>query len=258
MERREVSLAVEGIDIVGEAYFPEGGRENLPALCICHGIPSGSPPDPSDEGYPALAKTLRAAGFVTLIFNFRGTGASGGNFDILGWVKDLEAAIDYLYSCPGIDRHRLYLMGFSGGAAVSACVAARNSRVSKVVLCACPAEFRGLIAQENAQSSIDHFRRIGIIRDKDFPSSVDDWLQGFRYVAPLRWVDKIAPRSLLLLQGAKDDVVDVSQAWLLYHKAKEPKEIAVIEGAGHRLRLSKEAMDIALKWLKKEIRSANG
>jgi len=254
MERREVSLGVEGIDIVGEAYFPEVGRENLPALCICHGIPSGRPPDPSDEGYPALAKTFCAAGFVTLIFNFRGTGASGGNFDILGWVKDLKAAIDYLCSCPGIDRHRLYLMGFSGGAAVSACVAARDPRVSKVVLCACPAEFPGLILQENVQSSIDHFRRIGIIRDKDFPPSVDDWLQGFRYVTPLRWVDRIAPRPLLLLQGAEDDVVDVSQAWLLYHKAKEPKEIAVIEGAEHRLRLNHEAMDSALKWLKRELR----
>jgi dipeptidyl aminopeptidase/acylaminoacyl peptidase len=253
MERREVSLAVEGIDIVGEIYLPEGGKENLPALCICHGIPSGSPPDPTDAGYPALAKMFCAAGFVSLIFNFRGTGASGGNFDILGWVKDLEAAIDYLYSCPGIARHRLYLMGFSGGAAVSACVAARDSRVSKVVLCACPAEFRGLILQENVRSSIDHFRRIGIIRDRDFPSSVDDWLQGFRYVAPLHWIDKIAPRPLLLLQGSEDDVVDVSQAWLLYHKAKEPKEIAVIKGAGHRLRLNQQAMDSALKWLKREL-----
>jgi fermentation-respiration switch protein FrsA (DUF1100 family) len=137
-------------------------------------------------------------------------------------------------------------------------VAARDSRVSKVVLCACPSEFSGLILQENAQSSIDHFRRIGIIGDKDFPSSVDDWLQGFRYVAPLRWVDKIAPRPLLLVQGAEDDVVDVSQAWLLYHKAKEPKQIAIIEGAGHRLRLNQEAMDRALKWLKKEVRSATG
>lgn len=255
MKTRQVSLGIDGLDIAGEACFPDGERASLPALCICHGIPSGSPPDPSDGGYPALAATFCAAGFITLIFNFRGTGASGGNFDIQGWARDLEAAMDYLYSCPEVDRQRLYLMGFSGGAAVSACVAARDPRVKGVVLCACPAEFRGLVLEENALSSIEHFRRIGIIRDRDFPPSVDGWLQGFRHVAPLRWIDRIAPRPLLLLQGAEDDVVDVSQAWLLYHKAREPKEIAVIEGVGHRLRLDRGAMDRALRWLKKEARS---
>jgi len=251
MEKRGISLTVEGINIVGELYLPEEGGKALPALCICHGIPSGKPADPTDGGYPLLAEKFCTAGFVTLIFNFRGTGASGGNFDIMGWVKDLEAAIDYLYSCPEVNSSRLCLMGFSGGAVVSAYVAAHDPRVSKVVLCACPTGFRDLADQEWWRPQIDHFRHIGIIRDKDFPPSADRWLKGFNHAAPLHWIDKIAPRPLLILQGEEDDLVEVSQAWRLYEKAREPKEIAIIKGGGHKLRLSQEAMDTALKWLKR-------
>jgi len=248
MKRRELSLTVEGIKIVGELYLPEGSGKAFPALCICHGIPSGKPADPADGGYPLLAERFCSAGFVTLIFNFRGTGASEGNLDLLGWVRDLEAAINYLGSCPEVDRARLYLMGFSGGAAVSAYVAAHNPKVARVILCACPAEFRTLV--EQVGSPVNYFRRIGVIRDKDFPSSPDEWLKGFEYIAPIQWVDKIAPRPLLILYGEEDDLVEIDQVWRLYEKAREPKEIAIIEGGGHKLRLSQKAMDIALKWLK--------
>jgi alpha-beta hydrolase superfamily lysophospholipase len=46
-------------------------------------------------------------------------------------------------------------------------------------------------------------------------------------------------------------LIEEEQAWRLYEKAGEPKEIAVIPGAGHKLRLSDQAMDIALAWLKR-------
>ena len=244
MERRNVSVMAEGIDIRGELYLPGEGKV-FPALCICHGIPSGNPPDPADGGYPLLAERFCKDGFITTIFNFRGTGISGGNFDLLGWVKDLEAVISYLHSLPEVDRSQLCLMGFSGGAAVSAYVAAHDPRISKVILCACPAEFSSLTNQ--GESQIEHFRRIGMFRDKDFPRSSEEWLNGFRHVAPINWIDKIAPRSLLLMHGNKG----VDHAWRLYEKAREPKEIAIIEDGEHKLRLSEKAIDTALKWLKR-------
>lgn len=253
MEKQRVSFAVEGISIVGELYLPHDKEGPWPPLCICHGIPSGAPPDPKDGGYPLLAEKFSAAGFATLIFSFRGTGASGGNFDIMGWVKDLQGAINYLHSFPGVDKSRLSVMGFSGGAAVSTYVAAHDPRLRQIILCACPAEFGTLRDKNGWEFSVDHFRRIGIIRDKGFPSSLDDWIEGFRHITPLKWVAQIAPRPLLLLQGAEDDVVEVSQVWRLYGEAREPKEIAVIEGAGHRLRLSDRAMDIALEWLTRQV-----
>lgn len=250
MKREPVSLKVDGIPIIGELFHPEDG-EMLPGLCICHGIPSGMPADPGDGGYPKLAEQFCSAGFLTIIFNFRGTGSSGGNFDMAGWVRDLEAVIDFLYERPEVGKSRICLMGFSGGAATSAYVAAHDPRVARVALCACPAEFKGFADPKRKEFSLDHFRQIGLIRDRDFPGSPDEWLNSFKEVTPIRWIDQIAPRPLLVLHGEDDDLVGVDQAWQLYHKALEPKEIVVVGGAGHKLRLSDKAMTMALEWLVK-------
>jgi alpha-beta hydrolase superfamily lysophospholipase len=250
MEVRPVNWKVDDIVIVGELRLPEDAT-GFPALCICHGIPSGKPADPHDKGYPALADRFCRAGFATLIFNFRGTGPSGGNFDMLGWGRDIQGAIDYLSSCPQVDASRIYLMGFSGGAAASAYVTAHDARVARLVLCACPAEFRHIVTERKADFSIERFRQIGLIRDRDFPPSPDDWANSFREITPINWIDRIAPRPLLMLQGKDDDLIDEEQAWHLYEKAGEPKEIAIVAGAGHKLRLSDKAMDIALAWLKR-------
>ena len=237
---------------MGKLFVPQQeDKKTFPALSICHGIPSGRPPDPSDKGYPLLAEKCCAAGFATMIFNFRGTGVSGGNLDLSGWASDLEAIIDYLYNCPEVDKSSLSLMGFSGGAAVSAYIASRNPKVTSVILCACPSEFGFLTEPQEAKSLINHFRSIGVIREKDFPHSTDEWLEGFKHISPIRWIDKISPRPLLIMHGEKDDLVGINHAWALYQKAKEPKEIAIIEDGSHKLRLSEKAMDIALEWLKR-------
>ena len=113
---------------------------------------------------------------------------------------------------------------------------------------ACPAEFSFLTDKQRAEATIDHFRSIGVIRDADFPLSIDDWLAGFGTVSPLKWIDKISPRPLLLIHGKKDDLVPVEHARRLYEKAGEPKELVIIPGAGHRLRLEYKAVNAALDW----------
>ena len=99
--------------------------------------------------------------------------------------------------------------------------------------------------------SVERFRQIGLIRDTDFPASLDEWADGFRQVTPVNWIGRISPRPLLMIQGKDDDLIDEEQAWRLHERAGEPKEIAIVAGAGHRLRLNNEAMDIALAWLKR-------
>jgi fermentation-respiration switch protein FrsA (DUF1100 family) len=185
-----------------------------------------------------------------LIFNFRGAGDSGGNLDILGWTRDLKEMLDYLSALPEVDRSRLYLLGFSGGAAVSVYVAARDKMLSAVAACACPAEFTFFTKVEEPQSLIDHFRSIGAIRDSDFPSSVREWLNGFELVKPIKYIAQISPHPLLLVHGSKDETVALSHARKLYARAGEPKRLAIVEGAGHRLRQNEQAMAIVLDWLK--------
>ena len=238
----------DGLKLAAEVYIPAGNRPHL-ALCICHGIPAVAY-NPEDRGYAALAEKFCASGFFTLIFNFRGTGKSQGNFDISGWSRDLQAALNFLYCLEEVDRNHICLLGFSGGAAVGVYVAAHDHRVSSLVACACPANFGLLLSQEKVISSLQHFRDIGIIRDKDFPLSLQEWLRGFETISPIQWIDKISPRPLLLLHGDADEVVPVEHARQLYQKAKEPKELRMIPGAKHKLRLEERAVSIALDWLK--------
>ena len=200
-----------------------------------------------------MAERICQEGFAVLIFNFRGTGASGGNLDILGWTRDLKAVLDYLWALPEVDRSRLSLWGFSGGAVVSVCVASQDERVSYIVACACPAKF-SFPEVDEPQSLIKHFRNLGAIRDEAFPPSVPEWFEGFREVSPVKYVAKIAPRPLLLVHGSQDDIVPVTHAHEVYARAGEPKQLVIVDGAGHRLRQDDRAMAVAIDWLKNHLK----
>jgi dipeptidyl aminopeptidase/acylaminoacyl peptidase len=243
------NLQVDGISIVGQLYLP-GKVSKFPLICLCHGVPSGSPPAPGDGGYPALAERFCHEGYAVVIFNFRGAGESGGNFDLLGWTRDLQAVVDYVYHHDSIDNSRLFLVGFSGGAATSVYVASKDKRVTGLAACACPANFSLLMERDGPQATIERYRSIGIIRDKDFPPSIEKWFNDLREVTPVNHVSGIAPRSLLLVHGSLDETVPVSHAYELYDKAGEPKEIIILDGAGHRLRQEEGAVTAILDWLK--------
>ncbi len=248
MAAKEIRLKANGLELAGELHIPSRHKVH-PALCICHGIPA-APPDPTDRGYTPLAQCFCLAGFVTLIFNFRGTGRSQGNLDILGWTRDLRAALDFLYNLKATDKTRLCLLGFSGGAAVSVYAAAHDPRVSLVVACACPADFHSLHQTETPLEAIQRFRQIGAVRDKDFPPSIEQWQKGFETITPVNSVDRISPRPLLLVHGDADELIPLEHARRLYQKAKEPKELKVIPRAKHKMRLDKAAMDFVLDWLR--------
>lgn len=245
---RDVNFESTGASLAGKLYTPENAQA-CPALCICHGIPA-TPQSPNREGYSVLAQRFCRSGFLTLIFNFRGTGASDGNIDMLGWTQDLHAAVEYLHQLEQADSRRLGILAFSGGAAVAICVASRNTKVACLVSCACPADFDFLADREQAQQRLDHFRQIGAIREHDFPPSVDEWLGGFHEISPVRYVHRLSPRPLLIVHGDADDVVPVDEAHVLYQHARQPKELFIVRGGQHRLRLDNQAMTVATDWLR--------
>jgi dipeptidyl aminopeptidase/acylaminoacyl peptidase len=247
---KRVKLEVDGLRLAAEVYSPSG-KGTYPALCICHGVPAKRTPDPTDKGYPVLAERFCREGFVAFIFNFRGTGESEGNFDMLGWTRDLKAAIDYLFRLDIVDKSRLSLMGFSGGAMASVYCAANDKRVSSIVACACPARFFDIADFNRYEEFLAHCRQVGIVRDDNFPPSLKEWARGFDEVSAVKWIHKISPRPLLIVHGDSDHTVPLSHARELYNRAEEPKDIAIIPGAEHRLRLSEPAMSAALSWLKK-------
>jgi len=248
MKEASVVLCADELMLAGEVYLPDDVSRAYPAICLCHGIPAVKYNPGEKGGYSELAQRFCRSGFIALAFNFRGAGPSQGNIDLLGWTHDLTAALDFICMMPEVSRDKVYLLGSSGGAAVSIYVAARDKRVAGVAAFACPAEFDFMAAGDTADALIAEFREIGIIRDPEFPPSREEWLGHFAAVRPLDYIDKISPRPVLLVHGDQDETVPVEHAILLYNKAGYPKELAILPGAGHRLRLDERAIDAALKW----------
>ena len=244
------ALEVDGIAIVGQSFLPDEDF-GYPPVCLCHGVPSGNPPEPGDGGYPELAERICSQNYPVFIFNFRGAGDSGGNLDIPGWTRDLQAVADYILSLDTVRSERLYLVGFSAGAATSVYVASKDSRISGVAACACPADFSLFLERGDPQSIVDRYREIGAIRDADFPESAEAWLNGFVPITPADHIAGIAPRPLLVIHGSEDDVVPVNHTHRLFERAGEPKQLVIVEGAGHRLRREPEVIKALLDWLKK-------
>ncbi|MBT9149180.1 MAG: hypothetical protein DDT27_01260 [Dehalococcoidia bacterium] len=235
---------------MGEVYYPRKMPGLQPALCICHGIPA-APANPRNRGYPLLAERFAAEGFITCIFNFRGTGESEGNLDLLGWTRDLQSVVDYIIQLDGVDLSRISLIGFSGGAATSAYVTARDQRISALVTCACPAEFSIFTTGERLAAFLDQCRSVGTIRDDDFPRSIAEWGDHLRQVNPMSSIEKVSPRPLLMIHGENDDLIPPSHAQRLYEKAEEPKELVMIPGGEHQLRTNETAIRTAVNWLKR-------
>jgi uncharacterized protein len=247
MKTYRVRFKADNINLYGEFFIPDMPRKPLPAVCMCHGIPAAVY-NPDERGWAVLAERFCEAGFISMIFNFRGSGLSEGNFDMPGWTHDLTAALDELCKLEEVDKQKVYLLGSSGGAATAVYVAAHDDRIAAITTFACPASLN-LINEKNVEETLEHFRNVGIIRDANFPPSIEDWLKGFDTVSAIHWVDKISPRPLLLIHGDIDDIVPVRHAEKLFKHAGEPKKLVILEGAGHRLRLEERAVSTALEWL---------
>ncbi|HNR11700.1 MAG TPA: alpha/beta fold hydrolase [Thermodesulfobacteriota bacterium] len=249
MEETGFSLSHEGITIRGRMFRPSAAsEEGRGCIVLCHGIPAGGPPDPQDPGYPGLAKDLVRLGFQAVVFSFRGAGESSGDFDIQGWLDDLKVVVAY------VRNHTTFLpilFGFSAGAAVSVCLAAEDPALGGLILCGCPADFNGILVEEGPEHFLAHARSIGIVRSNDFPQNYSAWVRGFHTVYAYGCIGRIERIPTLIVHGDNDDVVSVEHSYRLYERARNPKELVIIRGGSHRLRLDPEAMQVTRAWLER-------
>jgi len=101
------------------------------AAIVCHPHPKGGGTMNNNVVYRA-AKALVDGGVAALRFNFRGVGASTGNYDGgVGEEEDARAALDFLRAqYPTLP---LWVAGFSFGARVGLTVGAASPEVAKLL-----------------------------------------------------------------------------------------------------------------------------
>ena len=231
------------------------GRILRRGLVLAHGFPTGPQwAQSSGKTYPEFADRLATeADWAVLAFNFRGTGASEGDFSLLGWLDDLRAAVEHMRRQP--DVAGVWLAGFRTGAALAICEAAADHEIRGVAAFGAPADFADWSAEP--RRFLDQCRQLGVITTADYPTDFSAWAHELKELRAINAVDQIPPRPLLLVHGSLDDVVPIADARVLADAADDQLELRIITGAGHRLRHDPRAVAVLLGWLDRQSLSPN-
>jgi fermentation-respiration switch protein FrsA (DUF1100 family) len=161
-----------------------------------------------------------------LLFDHRGRGSSEGETISLGHFETLDASAAVAYVLSRAPNVPVGLIGYSMGGAVALMCAARDGRVGAVVADSPFVSERGLV-----RSLLG--RRIGPLNGP--VAALSERLLPYdpAEVEPIEEVAKIAPRAVLFVHGLLDETCAPRDSIRLYGAAGEPKELWLLEGAGH-------------------------
>jgi alpha-beta hydrolase superfamily lysophospholipase len=279
MEQR-VAFASNGLTLAGQLSVPAGGPARKPAIVIMHGF--GGHKDGPQQRWSM--KVYNDLGFATLRFDFRGCGESAGERGRVlphDQVADTRAAVDHLAGRADIDPQRIILSGTSYGASVAVYAAGIDDRVAGVIaqggwangermfrfIHASPeawSRFSGLLARGRARKPngppfMAH--RFDIIpvparlhaniqppSIMEFPAETATETLAFNAgdVAA-----RIAPRPLLILHSAQDEVIAADGSFDLFKCAGYHGDLHIIGGVDHFMfgEDDRRVADIVRNWL---------
>lgn len=167
-----------------------------------------------------LGQALAEAGYSVLLTDYRGFGGNRGTPSESGLAIDARAALDYMADRVGTDR--LVYYGESLGAGVGI----------------------GLAAEEPPAALIlrSPFTSLADVASVHYPFLPASLLLIDRYENSARIRDVQVPA--LFVAGTADTIVPAGQTRELYDAASEPKELLMVEGAGHNDRALLDGDDI--------------
>lgn len=268
MRRQPVSFTSAGARLDGDLYLPDDlVGERRPALVGCSGYQG------LKDMHPArFARAFVPEGYVCLGFDYRGFGRSEGPVGRLHpeeQVEDVRSAIDFLETIPEVDPSRIALLGWALGGGIVIAAAANDPRARSVVAVNAigdgerstrlmhDEESWGRLAErmradrsrrgvEGASELVPPFELVRLdrvtrgyvvhelARYPGFGTPVTlesaELLLRFR---PEDVVARLAPRPLLLVHGAENDLHSPDESRELYRRAGEPKELVLLPGCGH-------------------------
>lgn len=270
MQSHAVSFFADRQRIAGDLYIPDAASDgSVPGIVACSGYQGLKDIHPArfaralvPDGYACLAFDYRGFGF---------SDGERGRLVPQEQVEDVRAAVSYLRSVPQLDPGRIGVIGWGLGGGVVVVAAASDQRIRAVVSCNGIADgersTRAMHDDESWQRLLERVRADRERRALQGPSEivhpfdivrldldsathgyVDDELYhtpGFGtgvsleaadYLLrfhPERYVDRIAPRPLLLVHGAENRLHRPAESRALHARAGQPCRLEILEGAGH-------------------------
>lgn len=172
------------------------------------------------------ASLLARHGFAVLLYDSPGHGESSGR---VTWDEGeraaLRAALDRLSIEPGVDPHRLGVLGFSMGSIIALQVAAGEPRVRGVVVTGAIPDFAELLRWQ--------FRGRGPLTSWPAVEAARWAGMDLDHRRPIDLIASIAPRPVLLVAGSDDHTVPPAMTRELFDAAREPKALLVVPGGHH-------------------------
>jgi uncharacterized protein len=208
----------DGVTLSG--WLVPAAMDTRTAVVVLHGFSGNRLPE-----LAAFVPWLHERHHV-LQFDFRGHGESDPGWVTLGSHerRDVAAAVDFLKS-RGLGP--IALFGVSMGGAI-AIVSAPELPVAAVVADAAFAQLRHPIGNRLREAGYP----LHTLGSRAIVAAAAVRTRT-RLPDPVRMVDRIAPRALLVIAPKEDQLISWRQSLRLFETAGEPKELFVVEGAGH-------------------------
>lgn len=262
---QKLTIDSDGISLSGVLHVPETRRdsERVPAFVVLHGF-LGS----KDESHAEIqARMLEQWGYAALRFDFRGCGESGGERGYMlcmDQVADTKNAVTWLAQRPEIDPKRIAVIGHSFGAAVAVYAGGTDQRIAAVIS-SCgwghgERKFRGqhpgeenwrrftemlernrrhkaetgkslIVSRWDVVPIPEHLRKN--LSSKALTQLPADTAQSMYDFRAEEVVGNIAPRPLMLLHTANDQVTPTEQSIRMFERAGMPTELYLITGESH-------------------------
>lgn len=267
--KRAVELYSEGVKLCGDIYTPDALRpgEKRAGILLCHGYTGVK-----DLYLPDNARVLNQAGYVAMVFDYKGWGNSEGPRSRLApysRVADVQAAMTFLSLQGEVDAGRIGLYGTSYGGATVTWVGAVDQRARCIVsVVGIGNGARWMSRVRRVDEWFDLLERSKADRERRSTTGTSEFVDRSEVLLPDRqsaelaaaarrnnpaavstipleyvddtlgfnpeWiVDQISPRPILFITTDNDRLVLPEESEQLYAHAKEPKKLVVLKGHGH-------------------------
>lgn len=130
---QRVNYKIDGIDVVANVYKPAGydPKKSYAAVVVAH--PNGGS---KDQVAGLYAQKLAEAGFITIAFDARYQGESGGlprrTDKPANRIGDIMGAIDFVQNFPGVDKEHIGAFGICGCGGYTFAAAQTDKRIKAV------------------------------------------------------------------------------------------------------------------------------
>lgn len=226
-----ISVPADGVELAGTLTLPAGPGPHPTAVLISGLGPldrDSSPPLGRAAPFRSWADALAERGVASIRYDTRGVGESGG--DPLAWLdagrltEDAAAVARHARLVPGLDSERISIVGHSQGGDIALRAAADGVPLSAVATVGAP----GRPIREVAGARPTAPARIEGTAAEAFSASVarDPAADATRVSQPL-----------IVVHGAADRVVPVTDAALLAEAHRGPTPVVRIAGADHFARV---------------------